>query len=65
MPQKIDGRVVDGRYKKGIDSGSMSFLSIPLPLKKQFKPTSLKEESLPKQVQRQLDAKYANYGKKR
>jgi hypothetical protein len=30
---KIEGRFVDGRYKKGIDKGTMSFLKIPLPLK--------------------------------
>lgn len=29
----IEGRLVDGRYKKGIDKGTMSFLKIPLPLK--------------------------------
>lgn len=32
-PVKIEGRLVDGRYKKGVDKGTMSFLKIPLPLK--------------------------------
>lgn len=62
--QKIDGRVVDGRYKKGIDKGSMSFLSLPLPLKKNFKPSVKKIDDIPKQIQRQLDAKRINFGKK-
>ena len=36
MKNKIEGRVVDGRYKKNVDKGAMSFLKIPLPIKKEF-----------------------------
>jgi hypothetical protein len=32
-PVKIEGRLVDGRYKKGVDKGAMSSQTIPLPLK--------------------------------
>ena len=32
-PVKIEGRIVDGRYKKGVDKGAMSFQSVPTPLK--------------------------------
>jgi len=32
-PVKIEGRLVDGRYKKGVDKGAMSFQSVPTPLK--------------------------------
>lgn len=39
MPIKIDGRLVDGRYKKGVDTGAMSKLKLPLPIKANFKPT--------------------------
>jgi hypothetical protein len=38
MPIKIDGRLVDGRYKKGVDTGAMSKLKLPLPIKDKFKP---------------------------
>lgn len=41
MPTKIEGRTVDGRYSKPVDKvdkGAMSFLRIPLPTKKAFKP---------------------------
>jgi len=32
-PVKIEGRIVDGRYKKGVDKGAMSFQNVPLSLK--------------------------------
>lgn len=32
-PVKIEGRIVDGRYKKGVDKGAMSSQTLPLPLK--------------------------------
>ena len=37
MPTKIEGRIVDGRYKPGIDRGAMSSNRIPLPLKQKYK----------------------------
>ena len=41
-PVKIEGRLVDGRYKKGVDKGTMSFLKIPLPLKPKSKKSNKK-----------------------
>lgn len=38
------GRVLDGRYKQGVDKGAMSSLSIPLPLK----PRTSNKESINK-----------------
>lgn len=36
MKNKIKGRIVDGRYKENVDRGAMSFLKIPLPVKKRI-----------------------------
>lgn len=52
MPKKIDGRLVDGRYKKGVDTGAMSKLKLPLPIKDKFKPIKL-YEYLPKHDERE------------
>jgi hypothetical protein len=57
MPTKIDGRLVDGRFKKGVDRGAMSSNRIPLPVKKNFKPTQVVDDVLSKQIIRQLFAK--------
>jgi len=58
MPTKIDGRLVDGRFKKGVDRGAMSSNRIPLPVKQNFKPIRMVDDALPKQVIRQLFAKH-------
>lgn len=52
MPTKIDGRLVDGRYKPGIDKGSMSSNRIPLPVKKVL-PKPIQRDDTPKQFIRQ------------
>lgn len=63
MPTKIDGRIVDGRFKKGVDRGVMSSNRIPLPIKKNFKPTILSEDPMPKQYIRQAFAQQLNKGR--
>lgn len=60
MPTKIEGRTTDGRYTKPVnkvDKGVMSSNRIPLPVKKNFKPTPLPEDPMPKQLIRQAFAK--------
>lgn len=55
MANKIDGRLVDGRYNKPVnkvDKGAMSSNRIPLPVKKVLsKP--VKRDDTPKQITRQ------------
>ena len=61
MSTKIEGRTTDGRYTKPVDKvdkGSMSSNRVPLPVKKNFKPTSLPEDPMPKQLIRQAFAKH-------
>lgn len=49
MSTKIEGRTTDGRYTKPVDKvdkGSMSSNRVPLPVKKNFKPTPLPEDPI-------------------
>jgi hypothetical protein len=57
MPTKIDGRLVDGRFKKGVDRGAMSSNRIPLPVKQKYKPIEMLNDDVPKQIIRQHLAK--------
>jgi hypothetical protein len=57
MPTKIDGRLVDGRFKKGVDRGAMSSNRIPLPVKQKYKPIEMPKDDVPKQIIRQHLAK--------
>lgn len=57
MPTKIEGRIVDGRYKPGIDRGAMSSNRIPLPTKKAFKPAPKLNDDIPKQIVRQKESR--------
>lgn len=60
MYNKIDGRIVDGRYSKPVDKvdkGAMSSNKIPLPVKKAFKPITKLDDVTPKQVIRQKQAR--------
>jgi len=57
-------RILDKRYKNGIDKGAMSFLNIPLPLKAVFlKLHDFVDETTPKQILRQDAAKRKKHRK--
>lgn len=47
------GRVLDGRYKQGVDKGAMSSLSIPFPIKPLYSKPKFPVDDIPKQLLRQ------------
>ena len=50
-------KYIDGRYKGATDTGAMSSLKIPLPVKANYKPIKLDDDDTPpKQVIRQQQA---------
>lgn len=50
-------KYIDGRYKGTTDTGAMSSLKIPLPVKANYKPIKLDDDNTPpKQVIRQQQA---------
>jgi hypothetical protein len=59
MKNNIPGerKYIDGRYKGTTDTGAMSSLKIPLPVKAKYKPLKLDDDDTPpKQVIRQQQA---------
>lgn len=63
-PLKPGERPIDKRYKPGVDTGAMSYQTIPLPLKPRT-PKEPEPEYVPKPNVRQMLAKKANKAKKK
>lgn len=59
-------RVIDGRFKDGVDKGRFGSNNIPLPIKPNFSISSIKstpDDDLPKQIKRQKCIPGKNRGK--